>query len=90
MNEIEKWSFKTIERRLGRITELSNEFEPLYHTQGNFTVCLLRDKKGIVVSIGVTKRNPIDRKNKDTGRYTAFNRAVRHLLTRELPIEVKV
>jgi hypothetical protein len=57
---------------------LQNGVTPEYFQQDDFTVVILtlKDHK----FIGVTKRNPIDRRNPFRGKALALARAIRHYL----------
>ena len=55
--------------------------EKLFYTQGNFSICVLRDSSTYAIySIGVSKRNPnCDESHPLRGSQIAYIRAVRQL-----------
>ena len=59
--------------------------EKLFFTQGNFSLCVLRNSSTYVIySIGVSKRNPnCDEPNSLYGKQIAYIRAVRQLVDRK-------
>ena len=79
LSQIENQILMTLEERSGLGVNDKEEFKTQYHSQGNFLVCVLQDNYK-VLSVGVSKRNPIDNLSDDIGNKRSFNRAVRSLL----------
>ena len=60
---------------------LANAHDKQFLYDGNFTICLLSDDDGKIVSFGVAKRNPnCDEYNLLLGEDISFRRAVKKLL----------
>ena len=61
-----------------KIFEDTKKYQIGHWYQDNFTVCTIQDKKGKILSVGASKRNPqCDEWNEERGDTISFIRAVR-------------
>jgi len=76
LTEKEKEIMQKVSKRNGNGKMRTNGFSTFYGMQGNFVVCVLQSKRGII-GIGVAKRNTIDNFSWIIGSNIAFARAVK-------------
>lgn len=80
LSSTEQEILEKLEERSNRIVNDIDEFDTQYYYQDNFIVCIILNDVRIILSVGVSKRNPIDPMSNDIGEKRAFNRAIRSLI----------
>lgn len=85
LNQVEQYVLHTVMKRTGSVVvpEIIETMRPVYHTQDNFTTCILYNSLNAdVIGVGMTKRRPGERNYTHIAINISFNRAIRDHIKR--------